>query len=179
MGHVVNPSSGALAFNNSPSTVADLNRLSERIEEVGTTWVADVAALENVAHPREGEIRRVSADDTYWGFNGSGWERIYRPDGSSTLTTLTATSATVKRTGNLVQLNIVSATLSSGAWGPGSIVCAITDPNYRPLAEAVGSAFNRTTGGVALAKVNVAGQVLLYGVTTVAAVDITVGWIRP
>lgn len=77
MGHVINPSTGALTFNNTPSTVSDLQAGADRTEQIGTAWVGTVAELEDIEYPREGEVRRVRADGSYWGFDGTGWELIY------------------------------------------------------------------------------------------------------
>lgn len=77
MGFTRDAGNGKLTFNNTPSTTADLNGLSDRIEEAATLSV-DTATNLPQASNWAGRRMYVTGEDAFYVWNGS-WHREYVP----------------------------------------------------------------------------------------------------
>jgi hypothetical protein len=79
MGYEIDPATGKPTFNNSPSTVSDLQKGSDWTEQRTQASVASVAALEDVPYQYDGMTRSV-AGVVYIRLTGGEWKKLVDVD---------------------------------------------------------------------------------------------------
>lgn len=85
MGYTQDSSTGQLIFNTNPSTVADLDALSRRVEEASTSEVVAFSDLAAIAYPRPSQLVWVTSEQLVYRYDAGGWTPLVYDTGWSAL----------------------------------------------------------------------------------------------
>ena len=141
----------------------------ENVRQIQTYKWADNAARTAQTGMGAGDEGYQTDTDTYYIYDGTSWKGIPTPTnvvGTVDLVgDITATSATITRVGNVVDLTIVGAQ-RAGAWTSGVAVASIGPAAFLPPSSIPITAFGGGSGLSHPSVISASNQILMFGNTS-------------